>query len=75
MECLNVLDHTLCPFLVSYHLYYDWIVYTLYGIVNVFVCSVCICTSGVRYQDFYFDMISYRYWGKYRNFDTIFDNF
>ena len=31
--------------------------------------------SGVRYQDFYFDMLSIRYWGKYRNFDTIFDNF
>ena len=29
---------------------------------------------GVRYQDFYFDIISIRYWGKYRNFDTIFDN-
>ena len=32
-------------------------------------------TSGVRYQDFNFDMLSIRYWGKYRNFDTIFDNF
>ena len=32
-------------------------------------------SSGVRYQDFYFDIISIRYWGKYRNFDTIFDNF
>ena len=29
--------------------------------------------SGVRYQDFHFDMISIRYWGKYRNFDAIFD--
>ena len=34
-----------------------------------------IASSGVRYQDFYFDMLSIRYWGKYRNFDAIFDNF
>ena len=32
-------------------------------------------TSDVRYQDFCFDTISIRYWGKYRNFDWIFDNF
>ena len=37
--------------------------------------SIYLHPSGVRYQDFYFDIISIRYWGKYRNFDTIFDNF
>ena len=37
--------------------------------------KVCISISDVRYQDFYFDTISIRYWDKYRNFNSIFDNF
>ena len=43
--------------------------------LNILTSRGWLLCSGVRYQDFYFDMLSIRYWGKYRNFDTIFDNF